>query len=191
MARDGIARAHLRIREPQLERHRPSDPHPVPTPAQLKAMNHATLLQDLFRLLDERAIAYCVVGDWRDLPQLITGDVDLVVEPSKIAPTVRWIHDVATRANARVVQCLEHEQNSRFLVIAWTRPDGQIDTLSIDVCGDYFRIGRRMLRAQEILAGRRPATSVDARPLGFIVPAAPTAFIYYLVKRVDKRSLNE
>jgi thymidylate kinase len=89
------------------------------------------------------------------------------------------------------VQCLEHEQNSCFLVLAWRRPDGQIDTLAIDVCADYFRIGRRMLRAQEILAGRRSATGVDGRALGFTVPAARTAFIYYLVKRIDKRSLNE
>jgi thymidylate kinase len=154
-------------------------------------MDHSTLLQDLFRLLDERAIAYCVVGDWRDLPKLITGDVDLVVEPAKIGATVRWIHDVATRAGARVVQCLEHEQGSRYLVIAWTRPDGQIETLAIDVCGDYFRVGRRMLRAHEILAGRRAATGIDGRELGFTVPVASTAFIYYLVKRVDKRSLNE
>src|SRR5262249_4562287 len=102
-----------------------------------------------------------------------------------------WIHDVATRAGARVVQCLEHEQGSRYLVLAWTRPDGQIETLAIDVCADYFRAGRRMLRAHEVLDGRRAATGVDGRELGFTVPAAPTAFIYYLVKRVDKCSLNE
>ncbi|MGH8641296.1 MAG: hypothetical protein ACRET6_06270 [Burkholderiales bacterium] len=146
--------------------------------------------QSLFRFLERNGIPYCVVGDTRAFPETIASDVDIVVE-QKAFPTVpRLVARFARELGVHVVQWIRHEQTASYFVLAWARDSGGIDFLALDFCGDYYRGGRRMLAADGILARRAPAIDRHGREQGFRVPAAHMQFIYYLLKKVDKRELD-
>ena len=61
----------------------------------------------------------------------------------------------------------------------------------MDFCSDYFRRGRRLLTADEILARREPAVDETGTAKGYSVPPADVRFIYYLLKKIDKGELSD
>jgi serine acetyltransferase/thymidylate kinase len=146
--------------------------------------------QSLFRFLERNGIPYCVVGDTRAYPETIASDVDIVVEQKAVPAVPRLLARFARELGVHVVQWIRHEQTASYFVLAWARGSGGIDFLALDFCGDYYRGGRRLLAADEILARRVPATDGRGREQGFQVPAAHMQFIYYLLKKVDKQELD-
>ena len=146
--------------------------------------------QSLFRFLERNGIAYCVVGDARAYPEAIASDVDIVVEQKVFSTVPRLVARFAREFGVHVVQWIRHEQTASYFVLAWAGDSGGIDFLALDFCGDYYRGGRRLLAADEILAQCGPATDRRGREQGFQVPAARMQFIYYLLKKVDKRELD-
>ncbi|HKA39374.1 MAG TPA: hypothetical protein VKD25_06375 [Burkholderiales bacterium] len=146
--------------------------------------------QALFRFLERNGMVYCVVGDVRAYPETITSDLDIVVEQKAFSAVPRLVARFAHELGIHVVQWIRHEQAASYFVIAWARDSGGFGFLALDFCGDYYRGGRRLLAADEILAGRGPATDGRGREQGFQVPAAHMQFIYYLLKKVDKQELD-
>jgi serine acetyltransferase/thymidylate kinase len=144
----------------------------------------------LFRFLERNGIAYCVMGDTRAYPETIASDVDIVVEQKAFRGVPRLVARFARAIGAHVVQWIRHEQTASYFVLSWARDSGGIDFLALDFCGDYYRRGRRLLAADEILAQRGPAIDGRGREQGFQVPAAHVQFIYYLLKKVDKEELD-
>jgi serine acetyltransferase/thymidylate kinase len=146
--------------------------------------------QSLFRFLERSGVAYCVVGDTRAYPETIASDVDIVVEQKTFPAVPRLVARFARELGAHIVQWIRHEQTAGYFVIAWARDSGGIDFLALDFCGDYYRGGRRLLAADDIVAQRGAATDGHGREQGFQVPAAHMQFIYYLLKKVDKQELD-
>ena len=148
-----------------------------------------TLLARLFAFLDDQQTAYCVVGDVRRLED-IGGDVDIVVDTQTLASFPARLTEFCALVGASLVQCLQHEVTAFYFVIAWQNDRGEWCFLPLDVCSDYYREGRRMLLARDLLA-ERAVRSLDGHLPRVVVPRPSQSFIYYLLKSVDKQTLGD
>lgn len=153
--------------------------------------DRSRVAQSLFRLLERGGTAYCVVSDAREYAKTIAGDVAIVVEERAFPGVPRLVACFARDLGVHVVQWIRHEQAASCFVLAWARDGGGIDFLALDFCSDYFRGGRRLLPAAEVLAQRGPATDGHGHEQGFQVPAAHVQFIHYLLKKVDEQELDD
>ena len=147
--------------------------------------------RSLFGFLERGDVAYCVVGDTRSYPETISSDVDIVVPRGTLADVPGMLARFCREQGVRMVQMIQHEQTAFYFVLAWTNDSGELRFLAPDVCGDYYRGGRRLLAADEILEQRQPALDASGAGLGFYVPPPHVRFIYYLLKKIDKRNLND
>lgn len=143
----------------------------------------AAALAELLAALERGGIAYCLLGQVDSYPDNIPSDVDFMVHPTDLPRIAGVIEEVAGRIDARVVQRLRHEIGAEYFVLA-AFVDARAVFVEFDVCGDYRRRTRLWLPAATVLASRER----DRR--GYLVPAAPMALLYYLIKRIDKRSLG-
>lgn len=154
-------------------------------------MQHPSLLLiSFFSALEEGGIVYSVMGDTRDLPAEIASDVDIIV-PQHVVPSLPQFMDTFCKQHgARLVQCLQHEHNAYYFVLALTGTGDRPEFLAIDLCGDYFRHGRKLLDAGELLATVTPAVDTAGHAKCFTVCAPAFEFCYYLIKKIDKEALN-
>lgn len=152
-------------------------------------MRSSLLLLEFFRLLDARNIRHCVMGDSRGLPDRIASDVDIVVPQSAVATLPRLVEEFCAHRQLRLAQCLQHEHNAYYFVIAFREVDGKHAFLAIDLCGDYYRRGRKLLDADELLSAASPAVDEYGREKGFAISAPALEFCYYLIKKVDKEQM--
>lgn len=143
----------------------------------------ARLAQALFSYLEKFDISYVVVGDTRSYDSVIGSDIDLIVENNTLQTMALLLRTFCKEVNGRIVQALQHETGAWYYVLSVTSQDVAF-FLSPDVCADYRRRGRCLLQASELL---NSATRGDQ---SFFVPASPNAFIYYLLKKIDKLELN-
>lgn len=134
--------------------------------------------------LHEHGLEYCILAGYDGYPDHIESDIDFVIRPEAAYQLPTLMCDVAERTGCRIVQAIRHETSACYFVLA--KADGtEVTFFHPDFTGDYRRHGRLWLRSTDLLAGRQP------HPQGFFVPAPEDAFIYYLIKRVDKRALTQ
>ena len=125
------------------------------------------LLDEFFRLLEARSIPYCVMGDTRELPKTIGSDVDIVVPQDLVKSLPKLLHDYCDIYRLRLVQCLQHEANAFYFVVALEEFDGTVAFLALDLCGDYYRRARKLLVAKELTASAEVAVDGAGNPKGF------------------------
>jgi serine acetyltransferase/thymidylate kinase len=152
--------------------------------------HNSLLLLEFFRWLDARGLRHCVVGDSRPLPMRIASDVDVVVPQSAVRLLPPLIEEFCAHYRLRLVQCLQHEHNAYYFVLAFRDMTGKHAFLAIDLCGDYLRRGKKLLDADELLSTARPARGADGDSKGFCVSAPAQEFCYYLIKKIDKQHLE-
>ena len=145
----------------------------------------------LFSHFESNGLEYAVVGDSRDYGQSIPSDLDIIVDQGSLHRARATIAEFCTEHGLALVQCIQHEANSWYYAIAWRERDGHLSYLHPDIGGDYYRNGRLLLRARDILESCVSARDRQDRALGFKVPAPAHAFIYYLLKRIDKGALAQ
>lgn len=135
-----------------------------------------------FGTLDRAGIDYVIVGRTDGFPEKILSDVDFVVRSSDLERVLdilwQW------REGAQLSQVLQHEVEAFYFVLTARCGMGFVH-FHPDVSSNFRRRMRCWLTADFLLAGRIPD------PGGFWVPAPPAAFAYYLVKRIDKLSLDD
>jgi thymidylate kinase len=90
--------------------------------------------------------------------------------------------DAAASSGARLIQCVAHETTAAWFVIAHN-DSPSLSFIQPDLSTDYRRHGRLWLAAGDVVKRRR------RHPEGFWVPSAADAFIYYLIKKLDKGAL--
>ena len=142
-----------------------------------------TAFQRFIAALEDTGIAYCLLGRVDDFPQQIESDIDFIVRGGDLPRLPALLQQVAVQAGGQLVQCLQHEVDAQYYVIARVMGD-RVAYLHPDASGDYRRRGRLWITADQMLAGRQRHAS------GFWVPAPAQAFLYYLIKRVDKRAVD-
>jgi thymidylate kinase len=138
----------------------------------------------LLEALDRECSSYCLLAGYEELPVTVCSDIDFMVDRQDFERLPRILSSLAQEAGFRLVQSLEHETTACYYILAQNRP-GQILYLHPDACSDYRRHNRTWLRPEVVLARRR------RHPNGFWIPAAADGFLYYLIKRIDKLSLEE
>ncbi len=136
----------------------------------------------LLESLEQNCGAYCVLAGYDTLPDEPLSDIDFMVSIQDFKTLPGVIAAIAKQSNLQFVQFLKHETSACFYVLA--RLEGSCVTLlQADSAADFRRHRRIWLRADDVLARRRKHSR------GFWIPAPADAFIYYLVKRIDKQSL--
>lgn len=145
---------------------------------------------EFFSYLEHECIDFVIVGDTRGYPNHILSDIDIVVHPSAISNIGWTLSGFCTEHNLRFIQQIQHEQTAWYCVFAWVDDSGNVQVLDPDICTDYFRMGRRLLRAEELLAKRVPGVDNRGKQGSFYIPSPAQAFIYYLLKKIDKGELN-
>ncbi len=147
----------------------------------------SALVRAFFARLERSDWRWCVVGDTSALPDRVEHDIDLVFEPQALARVPRLMRDFADDQGVHLIQELQHEIDARFFVFAWIEDDTP-RFLYLDVCADWRRGSRVLLRSREILADRVPALFDGGR---YWTPAPAINFAYYLLKRLDKGVLDD
>lgn len=150
----------------------------------------ADYLQLFFDFLGAQDINYCVVGDTKGVPDIILSDIDIVVSVNSLQQLSKLVRGFVDKEQLSLVQLLQHEQTAFYFVLAWMTEKGEIQYLHPDICTDYYRNGKKLLSAQEIVEGCVEARTETGEPKGFRVPRPDMEFIYYLLKKVDKDSLE-
>jgi serine acetyltransferase/thymidylate kinase len=154
-------------------------------------MQHrSALLLDFFAMLDDEGVGYCVLGDTDNLLESITSDVDIVVPEQQIGAVPKLVADFCRYRDLRLVQCLQHEHNAYYFVVAFENARGDQEFLALDLCGNYFRRGRLMLLADELIGSMRPVSDASGHVRMFNACAPAIEFAYYLLKKIDKEDLQ-
>lgn len=149
--------------------------------------DEVVLAMALFARLDAAGIGWCVVGDVDDLDASVRSDIDIVVDPAALPRIPALLDGFARATGGAPVQALRHEATACWYALAWMRPGAEGAgplLLHPDVCGDWWRGGRRLLPADEVLTGR------VRDPRGFIRPLPARNALYYLLKRLHKGDLG-
>jgi thymidylate kinase len=137
-----------------------------------------------------KRIPYVIVGDTSEYPGKIGSDVDIVVQPSITQDLHKIINDFAVKEGLSLVQLLQHEVNAWYFVLLWGDKSPS-ESIALDICGDYVRDGKPFVCAGDLLLGRQVAKTADGLEKGFYVAAPEIEFIYYLVKKVDKGTIDQ
>ncbi len=157
---------------------------------QLHEYNSARCLNELFHFLEKHHIPFCVVGDSDGLPNKISSDIDIVIPNECLASIYGVLCQFIQETPFQLVQLLKHEQTAYYFVFSLMIERHQIEYFSPDICGDYFRNGKLFLNASDLLQNRRVARTKKGINKSFYIPAPEMAFIYYLIKRVDKKIID-
>ena len=159
---------------------------PILPPESPSSSTALHIRSDLFSaVIDQFNLAqlpYCLLSGYEDYPGRIPSDVDFMVLPADMPRVPTLLAQAANNCGAQVVQAIQHEASACYYVLA---KDGgrEVGFINPDCCSDYRRRGRMWLRADTILTARRAFKN-------FWVPSVPHEFIYYLIKKVLKQSID-
>lgn len=135
-------------------------------------------LQSICQNLDSRQIPYCVLHSYDPLFDGSDIDIALGAPIERIVPLL-----IATaRPKARLIQCLQHEHNAYFYVLAF-EIGNSYKFLKLDFCTDYQRDGLTWLPISTLLADRRTCNDI-------VIPAPAVEAIYLILKRVLKGQIT-
>lgn len=137
----------------------------------------------LLKRLSERCERYCILAGYDDLPGSFDTDIDFMVSAADFKCIPRLVDEIGAEVGAKLFQVITHEVSARAFFLA-AEVGQAITLLQLDSCSDYRHFGKLWLQAQEVLEARR------RHPGGFWIPAARHEFIYYLIKRVNKRDFR-
>lgn len=141
------------------------------------------MFAQLLRSFDTANMPYCILAGYDQYPQHIASDIDFMVPEAWNARLPGIIAGVAAATGAQLIQALPHETSATYYVLARLR-GATLTYLHPDSSSDYRRDGRLWLQADAMLANRRRHAQ------GFWIPSAADAFVYYLIKKIDKGQLN-
>ncbi len=171
----GYATAPLAIRR---TRPNPSDAATSPAALQMRSNLFSAVIAEF----DRAQLPYCILGGYEEYPERIPSDVDFMVHPADMARARTLLAQAAEAGGGRVIQAIQHETSACYFVLA-KDAGATVGFLNPDCCSDYRRQGRLWLRADAVLEARTPFKS-------FYVPSVPDEFIYYLIKKVLKQSID-
>ncbi len=124
--------------------------------------------------------SFCVLSGYDHLPKHFDSDIDFMVMPSDFQCIPGLVGRVAAETGVSLFQITPHETTARaFFLAAQNGP--RLTFVQPDATADYRHYGRLWLRAEDVLGSRR------WHPNGFWIPGAAYEFMYYLIKRVNKR----
>lgn len=149
------------------------------------------VVNDFLAFLSRERVRYCVLGDIpEDFPQEVLSDVDIAFDIDS-EKSIREIIQRYCQENprAKLVSVIRHEHSAFFFVLAFIDETGGYSFLQIDACIDYYRDGRLLIESKDLILNRSKVFGSNG--LEFFVPAPAAEFKYYLIKKIEKKNLNE
>ena len=137
----------------------------------------------LIRSLTENCTGYCILTGYEGLPDRVNSDIDFAVNASDFKRVPALLDEIAALTGTSLFQVIPHEVTGRAFLIA-AQDSGKLTFVQPDSCTDYRHFGKLWLYADEIVGSRR------WHERGFWIPGAPSEFIYYLIKRINKRDIT-
>ena len=156
---------------------------PKNKPVASDASSNQAIFEHMIHRFEAVGMTYCLLAGYDSYPQEILSDVDFMVSTHSNAQLPALIANIAEASGTKLIQHLQHETTASYFILA-KLIDGHITYLHPDSSSDYRRNGKRWLVAETVLKNRR------RHPNGFWVPSAADAFCYYLIKKLDKGTLN-
>jgi thymidylate kinase len=144
----------------------------------------------LFRFLDEECVEYCVLGDVREFPASVTADLELMVEAPARRLLPALLKAFCDRNQLQVIGRPERPQQIAVYVLSWNNREGRPEFLSLSVRGDYFRGGRRLWTAAELLKDRVRAPDLSQTRAEIFVAPAAKEFVRSLLQCIDDDQLT-
>ncbi len=144
-------------------------------------------LRKILEYFEYNTIDYVLAGeDSTKINRCIDGDVDIVVSYTSIKTISTIIIDLCHTLELQCVQLLQHEHTAYYFVLTWKNDDNILRYLKLDICSDYICNAKCILKSDYLLDNRTKDEST-----GFYVPYPANNFIYYLIKKIIKCSINE
>jgi thymidylate kinase len=141
----------------------------------------ADFLRQLFRLLNEFGVRYCVIHSWEGLPEHLGSDLDLAVHPDDKA-LITSIIDELRSAKYVPYQWNNYITNGHsfyfYWVTGWT-----VNTIAVDMIFEDRRSGMILASGEEFIAGR-------VRYEDFWIASPEMEFSYLLVKKANKGKVS-
>jgi thymidylate kinase len=146
-----------------------------------KGQSTADFLRQLFRLLNELGVRYCVIHSWEGLPEHLGSDLDLAVHPDDKALITSIIEELKC-CNYVAYQWNNYITNGHsfyfYWVTGWT-----VNTVAVDMIFEDRRSGMILASGEEFIAGR-------VRHGNFWIAAPELEFSYLLVKKANKGKVS-
>lgn len=142
------------------------------------------------RYLENRRILYAVLGDSAGYPHEIHSDIDIILLPEDYDNRVNIIREFAEQTSINLVQLLQHEFCASYFVLAWKDKDGKSSFIALDICSDYYRMGKPLLKATDLLKNTNTGAD-NVCNIHFKTLSPEMGFIYYFIKKIDKGAMNE
>src|SRR3989339_1024234 len=153
-------------------------------------MSPGDLLLAFVRYLEKRNIPYAVLGDTTGYPHEIHSDIDMILLPEDYKNCIDIIREFTEHTCSVLVQLLQHEFCASYFVLAWKDKNKKLSFIALDICSDYYRIGKPLLRAVDLLKNTNAEADKGHQHL-FKTLSPEMEFIYYFIKKIDKGTLNE
>jgi thymidylate kinase len=153
-------------------------------------MSPGDLLLAFVRYLEKRNIPYAVLGDTAGYPHEIHSDIDMVLLPEDYKNCIDIIREFTKHTGSALVQLLQHEFCASYFVLAWKNKDEKLSYIALDICSDYYRNSKPLLRAVDLLRNTNAGADEGHQRL-FKTLSPEMEFIYYFIKKIDKGAINE
>lgn len=145
----------------------------------------------LLRYLDEELVAYCVLGDLHDFPAAQTCDcIELIIDKQSLRSLPALLKAFCDRNHLQLIEQPERPQQVWSYLLSWVGRDDRPEFLNLLVRGDYYRCGRRLWKAGEMLEGRAPASALSQASEIYAPPPA-IEFARCLLQCIDRDQLTE
>lgn len=158
----------------------PGEAHRVQVERDVKA----ALFRSFFALLEQREIPYAILSNYFAYPEVIHSDVDVVVPEAYRASIPQLVLATCQAGNAHLLQISEYHNTTACSCFVGAIAGDQAVHIRFDICSDDHRYSKLILPWQFLLEGRR------VYPAGFYVPAPEKSLLHYLLKRIEKRSIQ-
>lgn len=139
--------------------------------------------RSLISALSAECESYCILSGYDQLPDWFDSDIDFMVGEKDFARLPDIMARIAAETDTRWIQTVDHEVTGRAFFLASVR-GAELTVCQLDAASDYRHFGLLWLRALEVLAARR------RHERGFWIPSPAHEFVYYLIKRINKREFG-
>lgn len=142
----------------------------------------------LINFLEIEKIEYAILGNVLSYPRDIGSDVDIVINSNNFEEINILINKFLILNQLQICNLLQHEIEGKFFVVSIVENQAlKFGMLALDFCGNYMRQGRIILTEKELLNSRK---LISQNGIDFWVCCNEIAFIYYLIKKIEKESIN-
>lgn len=142
----------------------------------------------LINFLKIEEINYCILGNTNGYPSTIGSDVDIAIDSKRFKEVNIIVNRFSDVNNIAVSNLLQHETEGKYFVASTVNnTNGNFSMLALDFCANYMRQGRIILTEKELLDSRQ---LISQKGVEFWVCSNEIAFIYYLIKKIEKEDIN-